>query len=537
MERCIGGVSVDTIVARSYAFYGECEPTDGTDGLWFDGNARVTQQGTGMTLADPEHRISTIGVTTADRPQLLERCLVSLTRQVKARGTSVRLIVVDASRSARNEALGRLAVSVVTRATGQAITFIGRPERVAVRRALGALCADSLLEFAFRPCASGNRNIVLLLTTGENLLLVDDDMVCDTWRPRSLRSTVVLGGHIEQRNIEFYGRRQDVCKSLVPATVDLLTAHERVIGQTVRSLATSAILKVDRRPACVHLREAARGVRQARVRLTFSGLAGDAGVSYPDRLLFSTGKWRAVLGGSRGTFDTAFTFREVCKVATRYVVMHEVSCMSGCMGLSNTSMAPPFLPTGRNEDGLFGATLSAIDGQTVSCHVPYAVIHASNRSPRYLTKGFPSTSETRLADLLISLIWSARIRANESRRRLTRLGQWLQDLAALPAQDFVSVTSLATLRTRERELTVIESALENPDTYPPYWQRNFRAYRTLLLKNLQRSTFLLPLECHRRRTVDARYGELQQFVRSAGELYVAWPVLWAKARSRLNCVT
>src|SRR4051812_38061527 len=65
MERCVGGVSVDTIVTRSYAFYGECEPTYGTDGLWFDRNARATQPGTGMTLANPEHRISTIGITTA----------------------------------------------------------------------------------------------------------------------------------------------------------------------------------------------------------------------------------------------------------------------------------------------------------------------------------------------------------------------------------------------------------------------------------------------------------------------------------------
>src|SRR3954471_23584173 len=321
-ERCVGGVSVDTIVTGSYAFYGEC--------------GRRRREGRSV------YRISTIGVTTADRPQLLERCLLSLTRQVSAGERSVRLIVVDASTSARNEALGRSAASDVTRVTGQAITFIGRRERVALRRALRTICEDSLLDFACRPGASGNRNIILLLTSGENILLVDDDMVCDTWRPRPLRRAIALGGHIEQRNIAFYERRQDVCESLVPATVDLLAAHESVIGHTVRSLARSTLLTVDRRRACVHLREAARGVRRARVRMTFSGLAGDAGVSYPDRFLFSTGKWKAVLASSRPTFDTAFKFREVCKVADRYVVMHEVSCMSGCMGLANTSMAPPF---------------------------------------------------------------------------------------------------------------------------------------------------------------------------------------------------
>src|SRR4051794_1312917 len=126
---------------------------------------------------DSTRPISAIGVTTADRPELLERCLLSVVRQVIARGAPVRILVADASRIARNEALGRSAVSAVTRATSQAITFVGRSERLALRRALRVLGEDSLLEFAFRPGASGNRNIILLLTSGENILLVDDDMV------------------------------------------------------------------------------------------------------------------------------------------------------------------------------------------------------------------------------------------------------------------------------------------------------------------------------------------------------------------------
>jgi hypothetical protein len=462
--------------------------------------------------------------------------LSSLTGQLSGHAERVRIIVVDASKNARNESRGRSAVASSHRATGHAISFVGRKERAAMRQMLRTLCDGSLLEFAFRPGASGNRNIILLLTSGENVLFVDDDIVCDVWRPRSFRRAITFGGHVELRNIAFYRRRQDVCERLLPATVDLLNAHETVLNCAVRTLATSNDLIVDMRRACPHLRAAAYGARPARVRMTFTGIAGDAGVTYPDRFLFSTGTWKTVLARSRRSFETAFSSREVCKVSNRYIVMHEFGSMGGCLGLSNTSVAPPFLPVGRNEDGLFGATLTAIDRQTVGCHVPYAVVHASPRSPRYSGRRFASASETRSADLLMWFMhsWAPRIRANDPRRRLIVLGESLQDLAGLQQAEFARVTSLATLRTRERELKLIESALAKGDTYPSYWQRDLRLYRTMLLRHASKPSFLLPLEFHGARTMRAGYDQFRQFVRSAGELYMEWPSLWMKARTSLR---
>ena len=415
-----------------------------------------------------------------------------------------------------------------------------------MRQMLRTLCDASLLEFAFRPGPSGNRNIILLLTSGENVLFVDDDIVCDVWEPVSFRratgathergaTRIALGGHIEEREIAFYSQREDVCENLVRSRVDLLNAHHAVLGRSVRSLANSHA-GVDKRRACTHLRDVARGARTAVVRMTLSGIAGDTGATYPDRLLFSTGRWKAVLAGSRRSFETAFTSREVCKVTNHYVVMHEIACMTACLGLTNASMTPPFLPVGRNEDGLFGATLSAMDPQTVGCHIPYAVVHASPRSPRYSGRRFPSASKTRSADLLISMMrsWTPQIRATDRRRRLIMLGKWLQNLAALRQADFVRVTSLATLRTREKELRLIESALADGETYPAYWQRDFRLYRTMLLRHASKPSFLLPLEFHGARTMSAGYDEFRQFVRSAGELYMEWPSLWMKARTNLR---
>ena len=441
------------------------------------------------------------------------------------------MLVVDASTRPGNESSGRDAVSSVRTATGQDIGFIGRREKQALRRSLGQICEKRLLDFALRPGASGNRNVILLLTRGEHVLLVDDDVVCDAWEPSSLRQAIDLCGHTEERGIAFYKSRADVLTGMVPASVNLLAAHEAVLGRTVKSLAASSTFVTDASRACPHMRLASRDAHIARVRMTFNGIAGDSGVGYPDRLLFSTGTWKDVLESDSRTFARALKFREVCKVADRYVLMHEVSCMSGCMGLANTSIVPPFLPTGRNEDGLFGYMLSAIDRATVSSHLPYAVLHDSARPPRYSHLGFPSASETRSADLLISLTnaFAPSIRATEPRHRMSRLAEWLHDLSRLKRPDFVSTVSIAILTGRNKELSLIASALERSSACPKYWQRALRAYRSALLKSVEDPRFLLPIEFSGAPSLDAGHRELQQFVRSSADLFSVWPALWDSA--------
>jgi hypothetical protein len=476
--------------------------------------------------------ISTVGITTADRPLPLDRCLRSVVRQLDDHQRPARIVVVDASRSATNESRSRAVVSSIRRTTDHDITFAGRSEVQAIRRALRSIIEPPLVDLVLRPGAAGNRNLIILSSRGENVLLLDDDVVCDVWRPRSLARGFGLCGHIEERGIAFYRTRAAVCERLVPATVGLLDVHERALGRTVKALADTDVLEVNA-TACGHMRRAARGHPRAQVRMTFSGIAGDAGVNYPDRFLFSTGRWATVLKRSRRTLDTAVRYREICKIANRYLLMHQVSCMAACMGLSNRSLVPPFLPVGRNEDGLFGAMLSAMDPSTVSCHVPYAVLHDSGRPPRYAIARFPSARETRSADLLISLVhlWVRSANDVTPQRRLARLGEWLRDLAGLEPREFVDAVTVAVLATRERELARIETMVASGSGWPAFWRQTLRAYRRELLKNLQLAEFPLPIEFHGAPTRAKAWKTFQQFVGGSAELLMVWPSLWRTART------
>ena len=482
--------------------------------------------------------ITTVGVTTADRPEPLRRCLQSLTGQLRGRSHEVRVIVVDASASAANESLNRSIVKSIAASSRCEIAFIGTPERRALRASLRSVCSGDLVDFAITPGASGNRNVAILLSSGENLLLVDDDVVCELWKARSFRKSIDVCGHVERRDLAFFKTRAGTRRGMVHTTASLLDAHRILLGRSLESLGSSKTIRVDTARACRFLVEGITGERRVIVRTTFSGLTGDAGASNPERLLFGKGKWKDLLQSSREVYDTAFKYREVRRVADRFLVTHDFACMGFCMGLANTAMVPPFLPTGRNEDGLFGLTLSAVDRHAVVGHIPYAVLHDSTRPARYGKYAFVSASQTRVADLMIHLVnaWKRSTRAAAPERRLARLASWLADLGELDENAFARVIVETVFNARQRDLTTIAAALHPGSGYPDHWQRDLKRYRDTLVINLRRPEFFVPVELTARRSVTVGVRRTRHFVRMSSELLQAWPALWAEARWRARAV-
>lgn len=484
--------------------------------------------------ADESAPITTVGVTTADRPDALRRCLQSLTRQLRCHSRDARIIVVDGSKRSTNESLARSTVRAIASSTGCDIAFIGRKERRDVRKRLRPICPAEIIDFVFTPGASGNRNVAILLASGENVLLVDDDVVCDLWKLPSFRNAIEVSGHVERRNLAFFRTRRAARRGMARVTAGLLDAHGVLLGRSLESLADGGSPTIDATRACRFLAEGLAGLRRAVVRTTFSGLTGDAGASNPERLLFGTGKWKELLLSSRAVYDTAFQYREVRRVASRFVVTHDVACMGFCMGLANSSLVPPFLPTGRNEDGLFGMTLSAIDRTAVVGHIPYAVLHDSSRPPGYGRYPFVSATQTRVADLMIHLInaWIPSTRAARPTRRLSRLAEWLGELAELDEQDLATAIVETIFRARERELGLIEAALRPGSGYPPHWQRDLTRYRDTLADNLRHPGFFLPIELSAGRSLRRGYRAFREYLRLSSASMAAWPTLWEETRGR-----
>jgi hypothetical protein len=476
-------------------------------------------------------RISTIGIVTANRPPVLRRLLKSLVRQCDAYGRRPRFLVVDGSHPSVRAAT-YAAVSEVAAASGHEVEYVGPLEASRFRANLGL---DVAAIPSFAPGATGaNRNLILLSTAGEQILSIDDDIVCATWALAHRADGLAVMGHRQELlETAFFDSRAKVFSTIGRTPADLLAAHERLLGQSLASLIAARPTPPDLTHSCDHLRSAVRDGAPLTVKATFTGLAGDAATYCPHLLLFSSGPLRAQLWSSQAAFATALTSRESFRIAATDVVTHDSACMAGCMGFSNRAVAPPFMPAGANEDGVFGGMLAACDRETLFAHVPFGVLHDSPRPSARGGRPMLSATQTRVSDLIVNFVRQRRSSGEGSpAERMAGISRLLTDHADLGDRAFADLVRGVTLDIRNRQLAAAEKAAADP-ACPDFWRAALRQYRDEFLRSATRSDFFLPIEFHETGSLESGYRALQGFLRNFGQLVAAWPELWSRAR-RLN---
>ena len=470
---------------------------------------------------------TTVAIVTADRPRMLERCIESLARDCGRSTHRPRILVVDGSRHARHRAANRRASAAAARTTAHVVTYVGQDEAAALRARLAAAgVPDAVLQFALTPGTTGaNRNLAVLLSRGEHVLLLDDDMVCAPWTAADAAPGVVIGGDEEPRTFDFFDTRRDALAAGLPAATGLLDAHGDLLGARLTDLAGGAE-PIDLTTATADLLDAIDAGRDYRVRATFPGLAGDSGTSCPHLLLFATGALKSRLHDSTA-FATALSSREVTRIATRHTVTRLPNCMAGCMGLANGAVVPPFLPTGRNSDGLFGVMFHFADRAALFGHLRYGIVHDSDRAPSYGFDAIPSATGVRLADLLISLTRRVGFTsfAASPAARLERLADALSEVASLPGDELIARVTKITLEDRCRRLAELEIRISRDRTYPGHWRAAVDRYTAAFRASAARPDFWLPIElAGRGRGSHGRAVErLRRFVREFAELVRWWP--------------
>ncbi len=304
--------------------------------------------------------LATVAVITADCPAMLRRCLESLVHHADAFGRRLRFLVIDGSRDDAGRRESRAVAAAVDAQGAHVVVYIGRDEAEALQgRLADRSLVDSAVTFGLVPGEIGaNRNLAVLFAAGERLLMVDDDVVCDPWVRGDRTDGVALGGHADLREWAFFDTRQAALAAAGPAPIDLLAAHDELLGTSLGHLAAAPNLR--RTPAaigstrwrgggvwpCGRRSPGWRAMRACTVRATCC--------SCPAPCARCSSRVATV-------FDRALGSREVHRLARQTLVTHEPFCMAYCMGLAGESLMPPFMPVGRNEDGVFGAMLSFID--------------------------------------------------------------------------------------------------------------------------------------------------------------------------------
>ena len=481
----------------------------------------------------PSREIATAAIITADRPRLLARCLESLVSNCALGRSQPRILIVDGSRQDRNRIVNRRAVRESAARTQLEVDYVGPDQARGLRARLAARgIPRSTLRFALTPGGTGaNRNLAVLMAGGSNLLMIDDDVICTPWSLAARESGVAIAGTAELRDIRFFPTRRAALRMGRPAPISVIDAHGQLLGATSLDLVSGALGDIVTASPDGLWSTIEKGA-EYRVRASFAGLAGDSGTSCPHHLLFATGALKEKLTTDSVTFATALRSREIIRIAKRNVVTRVPNCMAACMALANDAPLPPFLPFGRNEDGLFGVMLHFIDRTALFGHLSYGIVHDSSRASAYASAPIASATQTLFANLLVSFARRARFRSGSLLVNLGGLADSLHDVSQLPIREFITQAMQFTLEDRCGKLARLRDRLSIDASYPASWRKAADRYQDAFYKSAGQPDFYIPIEFKGGRRIDDAFVRVREATGQFAELIKWWPRMLEGAEIR-----
>ena len=378
-----------------------------------------------------------------------------------------------------------------------------------------------MLDFALFGDAGAGRNVLNLLTSGRNVVTLDDDVLALPWECGEASSALRFAGHEFCEEVGNFESRSDALDNLRAADIFLLDAHNRLLGRSLGELCDEYGPRVDLRNACEHTLAWLQAGADPTVRMSFSGLAGDSGAQCPYPLLFHSPSLRRRAAFDPSVAAVALSGREVRRIVDAVTITHNSHCMTYCTGLSNLQPLPPFMPIGRNQDGVFGQTLKYCEPESISAHVPVGIVHDSLRPSQYQPGEVPFV-RPRLCDFLARPILDGRARTSLNNRddRMRHLGRTLSGIGTLPPKDFGEFVLHAALNHRCADSVRFDGVNgEDSATLTAVG----RQYQDALVRTAQTPDFFFPREFDAIRSMEEREQRLRTYMVEYGRLLTAWP--------------
>lgn len=424
-------------------------------------------------------------------------------------------MVADDSGSEANERQNRAVIEKLPPSIADRVIHLDRDAKARFSSSLQAStgCDERVLQVACglspRPGISygANRNLLLLSSAGHGTFMCDDDVVCDVGYLHDLSTRGSLSPRslsVGDWRFEFYSAMGDAEAAFVPSitATDVLQAHEELLGTQVlwRQSTTDT-------------------VKELRLALTSMGVIGDCGADWMGYLLLLEDCALNPLALKPDLYEAVKENRiQACYVNSPSLIW-EPRLTTINVGIDNTSLIPPFFPTGIGEDGCFAQMLRLVDPEAILCGLPEVIWHKPMDSlsrkrfdPQFLLEG-PSLAML-VALLLARSISAARIAEHQPRKRLAECSRRLRDISALPSAEFHDVIIDAVLPVLQQLYSGLRRRTRDSGPWHEDAVSAFEVVRTMI----ERPEYVLG--AIKRLTADVQ-SELLTF----SQLMESWPVL------------
>jgi hypothetical protein len=206
----------------------------------------LPESGLARALASPDSpdtrlSLSAVGITTRERPALLERSLSALAASTRARSRPLRVDVIEDSRSETAAAENRLRLTRLASSAAAVIRYASRADRQLFAERLSKLAGvePATTEFGLLGDKSpaintgAGRNCLLLANAGNAFLHADDDLSWRVARPPELHSGLALSSSRDPTHFWFYAGPEETESSADWVECDFLGLHEQLMAPTV----------------------------------------------------------------------------------------------------------------------------------------------------------------------------------------------------------------------------------------------------------------------------------------------------------------
>lgn len=455
----------------------------------------------------PEVRPITLAFVTHNRSPLLARAVESY---LASSDTAQSILVVDDSTDETAAKENQEIVRGISN-TRERVQYFGSKERAEFKTKLFQKGADpALVEFALGdPLRTGyavgaSRNATLLLAPG-TLVSCDDDSFLPGLRSGD---SLVLRSGLHLNEIKLYSGKEALPQA--SASFDVAKEHQSVIGLSyleIRKRFSSASIDTITQDLLGAI------LSQGRVLASMAGSVGDPGADSP---AFALGKPPAPgedAFNQEDVYRGRLIDRRMVRMPESLVLTESPLFVAMNSALANEFPLPPFPPTGRNQDGVFGQVLRTIFPNCLIAHLPCAVSHEPESARKWDAAALYSTT-LRSAEVLLLCIefFASRIVSMDPLSRMKQLGQCLSALGAEDANSLRAFVAERWLISLGQYISYLESLLRQRVSRPGFWaedvERRIQAFET----RLANSNLELPT-AEDERTNLAMYGKLLQ----------AWP--------------
>jgi hypothetical protein len=489
--------------------------------------------------------IDTIAVVTARRAPALARCITSYGHHAARFARRPSFLVSDDSLSPRDREACVAGARKAAANCGAEVVYVGAIEKLEILRgmvATGAVPPD-IIAFAFsdaeqvgRNTNGANRNLLLWLTHGSSLYVVDDDTICDTYRPSGASDVVrvVRGAADERRDpSEVWPlgsdgerddeRREGMCRA---QAIDVLGEHERWLGKRIA-------IKTRVHPA---LAPTPVGP-PARVAVTTNGLIGDCGWGSPAEYLFLRDASRDRLTKSDAAYRASVTSRQIVRAVRQPVLSERVDdFMSTFLAIDNRLVLPPFMPVCRGTGRVF-ARLVSLCRPGWFAHLPFVLRHEPVERRRFppgeICRSAAGIDLSRLVCCLLDTL--PRAHHTDPAARLMHYGRALTSVASQGVAGFRELAVDCVRSALARTADALEARADAETDHLSLCRRDTLAYAASLRRTIARPDVHIPLDLRSGRSLDDAEAVTRRLVFRFGRLLACWPdVLDLRAHSHLE---